>query len=247
MSTHVRDNEHNGERFVTTRWSIVLAAGQGTTRESKQALDSLCETYWPPVYAYVRRLVTSVQEAQDLTQGFFVNLLEKDAIARIDPDRGRFRTFLLAAIRNYVSNERAKARSEKRGGDSLTLSLDLDAGGSSYQIEPSHLETPEKLFERRWVLTLIDQVLDGLKMELAAAGKELQFETLKEGLLGQMTEEDYLEAADKLDITATGARQAAYRMRKRYRDLFRQEVARTVADDADVDHEIGRLLQTLSE
>lgn len=237
----------HGQRFVTTRWSIVLAAGQAVSQESQGALESLCETYWLPVYAYVRRVVARVEDAQDLTQGFFAQLLEKEAIAKADPERGRFRAFLLTALKNFLTNERLKARAEKRGGGKLALSLDFDSGESRCLIEPSHELTPERLFERRWVLTLLDLVLDQLRIELVEEGKEPHFETFKAALTGEMANADYEEAAEALGMTAAGAKQAAYRLRKRYRELFRLEVARTVADDADVDDEIGRLLESLSE
>ena len=234
------------QQFATTRWSIVLAAGQSVSPESRRALESLCEAYWFPVYAYVRRLVARVEDAQDLTQGFFTHLLDKDAIAKANPDRGRFRAFLLTALKNFFANEWHKDHAEKRGGGQRALSLDFDSGESRYQIEPAHELTPEKLFERRWVLTLLDQVLNSLKMELAHAGKESQFEQLKAAIVGEMASTDYERAAAALGITSAAAKQAAYRMRKRYRELFRQEVARTVEDDSEVDDEIGRLLETLN-
>lgn len=225
----------------------MLAAGRAVSLESRRALESLCETYWFPVYAYVRRVVARVEDAQDLTQGFFAHLIEKDAIATANPERGRFRAFLLTALKNFLVNERHKARAEKRGGGKAALSLDFESGESRYSVEPSHELTPEKLFERRWVLTLLDQVLECLRTELAEAGKEPHFETLKAALTGEMTGADYEQAAEALGITAAAAKQAAYRMRKRYRELFRLEVASTVADDSEVDDEIGRLLETLSE
>jgi|CXWL01.1.fsa_nt_gi RNA polymerase sigma-70 factor (ECF subfamily) len=244
--SHQNPSGGHAQRFATTRWSIVLAAGDAVSRESRGALESLCETYWFPVYTYVRRVVASVEDAQDLTQAFFAHLLEKDVIAKADPERGRFRAFVLTALKNFLANQRHKVRAEKRGGGKAVLSLDFDSGESRYQIEPSHDLTPEKLFERRWVLTLLDQVLDCLRMELAEAGKQPHFETLKGALTGEMTNADYEQAAEALGISSAAAKQAAYRMRKRYRELFRLEVARTVADDSEVDDEIGRLLETLS-
>lgn len=235
------------QRFESTRWSIVLAAGQAVSQESTRALESLCETYWLPVYAYVRRVVARVEDAQDLTQGFFTHLLEKDAIAKADPERGRFRAFLLTALKNFLVNERHKARAEKRGGGKGALSLDFDSGESRCQIEPSHELTPERLYERRWVLTLLDLVLEQLRIELAEAGKESHFEKFKAALTGEMASTEYEQVAEALGISAAAAKQAAYRMRKRYRELFRLEVARTVADDSEVDDEIGRLLESLSE
>lgn len=231
--------------FATTQWSVVVAAGNVDRHEARTALAQLCETYWYPLYAYVRRRIGNVHEAQDLTQAFFSHLLEKQAIARADRDRGRFRAFLVAAFKNFLANEWEKARAEKRGGGKAPLSLDFDSGESRYQIEPSHELTPETLYERRWVLTLLDRVLDGLRIELAEAGKAEHFDELKGALTEQPTAADYERAAKALGISPAAAKQAAYRMRKRYRQLFRQEVARTVADEDEVDDEIGRLLATL--
>lgn len=250
MSTCDPDN-HNREmrksRFATTSWSIVLAAGRGVSHDSRLALEALCETYWLPVYAYARGLSGNVDEAEDLTQGFFAYLLEKDAIAKVTPDRGRFRTFLLTALKNFAANERDKRQAVKRGGGRYILSLDFSAGESRCQIDPSHAQTPETIFERRWVLTLLDLVLDRLRMELAETGKGTQFEMLKGVLTGEMTQRDYEQAAATLGISAAAVTQVAYRMRKRYRELFRQEVARTVDTDADIDDEIGRLLEMLNQ
>jgi len=231
--------------FATTQWSVVLAAGDVGRHEARIALAQLCETYWYPLYAYVRRRVGKVHEAQDLTQAFFSHLLEKQAIARADRSRGRFRDFLVTALKNFLANEWEKARAEKRGGGKVQLSLDFDSGESRYKIEPSHALTAEKLYERGWVLTLLDQVLEGLRIELLEAGKAEHFEQFKGALTGEATAADYQRAAEALGITPAAAKQAAYRMRKRYRRLFREEVARTVADEAEVDDEIGRLLATL--
>lgn len=225
----------------------MLAAGQAVSRESRRALESLCRAYWFPVYAYVRRHASIAEDAQDLTQGFFAHLLDKDALGKAHPERGRFRAFLLTALKNFLANERQKARAEKRGGGKAALSLDFHAGESRYQFEPFHELTPEKLFERRWVLALLDQVLSSLRTELAEEGKELHFEQLKGGIVGEMSSDGYEQAAAALGISAAAAKQAAYRLRKRYRELFRLEVARTVAEDAEVDDEIGRLLGILGE
>jgi DNA-directed RNA polymerase specialized sigma24 family protein len=231
--------------FTTTQWSVVLAAAKTNRREAQIALAQLCETYWYPLYAYVRHRVGKVDEARDLTQAFFSQLLERQTIARADRERGRFRDFLLAALKNFLSNEGDKARAEKRGGGKMPLSLDFESGESRYQIEPFHELTPEKLYERRWVLMLLDQVLESLRVELATAGKAEHFEQFKGALTDEATAADYERAAEALEISPAAAKQAAYRMRKRYRQLFREEVARTVADEAEVDVEIGRLLASL--
>ena len=233
--------------FATTQWSIVLAAGKVDDREAQDALNQLCESYWYPLYAYVRRRVENVDDAQDLTQAFFVYLLEKGAVAHADRSRGRFRAFLLTAVKNFLANEWQKEQAQKRGGQRLKLSLDFDAGESKFRLEPTHELTPEKLFERRWVTTLLDRVLERMQAELADAGKREHFEHLKAGLTGDSEAADYERAAAALRMTPAAAKQAAYRLRKRYRKLFREEVARTVADDSEVDEEIGRLLATFGE
>jgi DNA-directed RNA polymerase specialized sigma24 family protein len=231
--------------FATTQWSVVLAAGGDKGQDSHDALTQLCKTYWYPLYAYVRRRGNKSHEAQDLTQAFFSYLLEKKTIEKADRDRGRFRAFLLTALKNFLANEWEKARAEKRGGGKGQLSLDFDSGEARYPIEPSHELTAEKLYERRWVLTLLDQVLENLQIELAKAGKAEQFDQFKGALTGEATADDYERAAESLGITAAAAKQAAYRMRKRYRQLFREEVTRTVAHESEVDDEIGRLLESL--
>jgi RNA polymerase sigma-70 factor (ECF subfamily) len=233
--------------FATTHWSLVLAAGDGSGGEAQEALEQLCRIYWYPLYAYVRRRTRGVHEAQDLTQAFFFQLLEKHAIGRADRSRGRFRAFLLTALKNFLANEWEKAGAEKRGGGRSALPFDLESGEARFQIEPSHDLTAERLYERRWVLTLLDRVLDRVQEELIAAGKADHFTHFKIALTGEATDDAYGRAAEALGITPAAAKQAAYRLRKRYRELFREEVARTVADDSEVDDEINRLLTALRE
>lgn len=245
-TSEVRSAAAKGQ-FATTQWSVVLAAGDAAGRGSRDALAQLCESYWYPLYAYVRRRVGNAHEAQDLTQAFFAHVLEKQAIGAADPDRGRFRAFLVTALKNFLANQWDKARAEKRGGGRIGLSLDFESGESRYQFEPTDEITPERLFERRWILTLLDRVLESLQAELAAAGRAQQFEQLKGALTGEATAEQYEAAAEALGVSPGAAKQAAYRLRKRYRELFRAEVARTVADEAEVDDEIGRLLTNLSD
>jgi RNA polymerase sigma-70 factor (ECF subfamily) len=239
---------HHAEnrQFATTQWSIVIAAGAVEGQDFRTALTQLCESYWYPLYAYVRRQVHDVNQAQDLTQAFFASFLERRAVSKADRNRGRFRAFLLASLKNFLANQREKARAEKRGGGRAELYLDFDAGESRFQIEPAHDLTAEKLFERRWVLTLLDQVLERLRIEFIEAGKAKDFEQFKGCLTGEATADDYERAAAALKITPAAAKQAAYRMRKRYRHIFRDEVARTVANEKEIDDEIGRLLGALA-
>ena len=226
---------------------MVVAAGQMQQGVACEALSQLCQSYWYPLYAYARRRVIHVEDAQDMTQAFFAYLLEKGTVAKADRSRGRFRSFLLVSFNNFLSNQWQKAGAEKRGGHLQKLSLDFKVGESKYQIEPAHELTPEKLFERRWVTTLLDQVLERLRAELSQAGKEKQFERLKVGLAGDTQAIDYQQAALDLGMSPEAAKQAAYRLRKRYRQIFREEVARTVADESEVDEEIGRLLTALRD
>lgn len=238
-------NPPQQRHFATTQWSLVLVAGRGEDSASRRALASLCESYWYPLYAYIRRRVDDVHEAQDLTQAFFGHLLEKQAIAKADRTRGRFRAFLITALKNFLAGEWEKSRAAKRGGGRAAIPLDFEAGESRYRIEPADTLTPEMLYERRWILTLLDHVLDGLRGELVAAGKAEQFEQLKGMLTGEATAAQYEQAAAALGITPAAAKQAAYRLRKQYRQRFRAEVARTVAGEDEVDEEINRLLAAL--
>jgi RNA polymerase sigma-70 factor (ECF subfamily) len=235
-------NGQENSHFATTSWSLVLAAGG----RSQEALAELCQAYWYPIYAYVRRRVPDVNEAQDLTQEFFCRLLEKEAIARAQPHRGRFRAFLLTALKNFLANEWNKARAQKRGGGKTRLSFDFDSAESLIQIEPFHELTPEKLFERRWVVALVNEVLNRLQAEFAEAGKLHHFEQLKGALTGELAADEYERAGETLGITPAAAKQAAYRMRKRYREMFRREVARTTAAEEDIEDEMRRLLRNLA-
>lgn len=231
--------------FRTTHWSLIVEAGRLGSREAGEALAQLCQRYWYPLYAYVRRRVRDVSEAQDLTQEFFARLLEKNVLAAASRERGRFRSFLLAAMKNFLANEWDKAKAEKRGGGRAPLSLALDTAESRLNLEPAHDLTPEKLYERQWALTLLDLVVERLATECAAAGKERQFELLKSALTGDRAAIDYPAAAGSLGMTEEAVRQAAHRLRRRYREILRDELAQTVADPADVDDEVRALFTTL--
>jgi RNA polymerase sigma factor (sigma-70 family) len=231
--------------FATTHWSLVLrAAGQREDPQVDRALASLCQRYWLPLYVFARRRVADAHEAQDLTQAFFARLLEQNGLASASPERGRFRSFLLASMKNFLANEWDRARAKKRGGGRGHLSLDWEAGESQLGLEPSHNLTPERLFDRQWTLTLLEHVISRLRAEFVTAGKEEQFDLLKGALVGDRSQ-PYLEIAGALQMTDTAARQAAHRLRKRYRELLQDEVAQTVAKPDDVDEEIRRLFETL--
>lgn len=233
--------------FVTTHWSLVLAAGRRAQPDADQALASLCQSYWFPLYAYVRRRTADVHEAQDLVQGFFTRLLEKDLLAVADPERGRFRAFLLTALKHFLANEWSKEQAQKRGGGQVALALDFDSGESRYSLEPAHDLTAERLYEKQWVLTLLDRVLASLRAECQAAGKEAQFQLLKPFLGGGRGEGSYAAVARDLGMTEGAVKTAAHRLRQRYRELLRSELAQTVAHPADVDDEIRYLFTALGD
>lgn len=230
--------------FETTRWSLVLAAGHRSSPDAQAALTTLCRSYWFPLYSYVRRRVGNRDEAQDLTQAFFVQLLEKDYLAVARPERGKFRAFLLTSLKHFLSNQWDKARAQKRGGGRAAIPLDLAAGESRYCLEPMDELTPERLFERQWALTLLEQVLRRLREESVATGKERQFERLKAFVAGQSSAGAYAAAAEALGVTEGAVKVAVHRFRRRYRELLRSEIAQTVAGPADVDDEIRSLFAT---
>ncbi|HEV2972537.1 MAG TPA: sigma factor [Pirellulales bacterium] len=233
------------DEFRTTHWSLVLDAGNRASREAGAALAELCGRYWYPLYAYVRRRVKDVGEAQDLTQEFFARLLEKNVLAAASQERGRFRSFLLSAMKNFLANEWDKAKTQKRGGGRQLLPFALDTAESRLNLEPAHDLTPEKLYDRQWAMTLLELVVERLKTELAAEGKSRQFNLLKQALAGGRGAIDYTAVAGELDISEEAVRQTAHRLRRRYRELLREELAQTVADPADVDDEIRSLFTTL--
>lgn len=238
-------DSHQPEPLATTRWSIVLAAGQHALPESTKALASLCQTYWGAVYVFVRRQVGDVHEAQDLTQTFFTQLLEKNLVAVAQPARGRFRAFLLTCVKNFLHNEWDKQKAQKRGGHCAMLALDFQAHDSKCGVEPVDHATPERLFERQWALALLDDVMNQLRRESVDAGKLANFEALKAFLSRGDADTPLADVALKLGISENAAKVAAHRMRKRYRELLRAEVSQTLADPQEVDDEIQHLFAAL--
>jgi RNA polymerase sigma-70 factor (ECF subfamily) len=232
--------------FATTRWSMVLAAGQGATPESDRALAELCQHYWYPIYAYVRRRVENRDDAHDQTQEFFARLLEKGLLARAEPTRGRFRAFLLTACRNFLANAWDHGRALKRGGGRALLSLDWNAADNRYAIEPADRWTPDRLFERQWALTLLEHALSRLRSAQVAAGKGAAFARLKPFLAGTPRGTSQAEAARALGMSEGAFKVALHRLRGQYRDLLREEVAQTVPVDTEIDEEIQALLAALS-
>jgi RNA polymerase sigma-70 factor (ECF subfamily) len=233
-------------RFATTHWSIVAAARDRATPEARDALAALCSTYWYPLYAYIRRQGHTADQAQDLTQEFFARLLEKDFLGAVDPAKGKFRSFLLACCKHFLANERDRARALKRGGGRDPVSMDFEAAETRFSRESAHTLPPDKLFERRWALALLDQVLTRLRQEFHQAGKDLLFERLKAFLAGtSKSSASYPRVAEELGMSEGALKVAVHRLRRRYRELLREEIARTLDDPDQVDAEICDLFAIL--
>lgn len=232
-------------QFDTTRWTIVNAVGASDSAAARHALAELCEAYWYPIYAYVRRQGHDSEDARDVTQAFFAQLLERNDLVGLDPARGRFRSFLLAATRHFVLNDAVRRRALKRGGGDLPASLDFDTAEDRYRKEPADPETPEHIFERRWALTLIDAALNGLRDEWRAAGKDAEFEALRECLMGEPPEGGYEALSRVLGSNANATRVAVHRLRRRFRQRLREAIAETVLSEEEVDDEIRHLFSVL--
>jgi len=232
--------------FLTTHWSVVLTAGSSDTTRSQGALEKLCRAYWFPLYAYVRRRGHSVEDAQDLTQEFFARVLERNWLARADQAKGRFRTFLLTAMERFLANEWDKVRALKRGGGHLNIPIQLDAAETRYGVEPVDTRTPEQAFEYRWALTLLDQVVGQLEGEFNARDQAELFATLKPCLVGDRAGQPYAELAAKLGMEEGAVKVTVHRMRQRYRELLRAEIANTVASPSEVDAEMHHLFNVLT-
>jgi RNA polymerase sigma factor (sigma-70 family) len=224
---------------------MVLSARDGNSSEAREALSALCETYWYPLYAFVRRKGHDPEAAQDLVQGFFARLLEKGDLAAVQQGNGKFRSFLMAACTNFLANQWDHERAKKRGGGRAPISIDRWAAEGRYGSEPAHTLTAERLFERQWALALLDNVLNALTAEMAQAGKTRQFEALRPALLGSAERTPYAAIAADLGVSEEAARAAAHRLRRRYRELLSEEVVRTLDDPAEVDAEIRSLFGLL--
>jgi len=232
--------------FTTTHWSVVLRAGETNSPGAAQALNQLCRAYWYPLYAFVRRKGHSPHDAQDLTQAFFARLLEKNYVAQADRERGRFRTYLLAALTHFLADEWDKARRLKRGGDRKIISFDAASAEERYRSEPVDQLDAAKLYERRWVTTLFDQVLARLEEEFCDSGKRELFDCLKSSLLAEDSVSSYAQLGARLGLTESAIKQAVHRMRLRYRELFREEIAQTVAGPGEVEDELKHVFAVLS-
>jgi len=234
-------------QFPSTHWSVVLSAGKVDWQDARNALNQLCQSYWYPVYAYIRRRVPNLHESQDLTQEFFTHLIEKSTISAADRHKGRFRTFLLTALKSFLANQWQKGQAQKRGGGQTVLSLDFPSGDARFLAGPTTEATPDWLFDREWAISLLDDVVGRLHDEYARQGKQHIFDSLKGTITAQERQRPYSQVAHELGISENAAQVAAHRLRRRYRELLRQEIAKTVAEPADIDDEIRSLIATFAE
>ncbi|MHC4529084.1 MAG: RNA polymerase sigma factor, partial [Planctomycetota bacterium] len=214
--------------FATTHWSVVLAAGDKADTRSTGALQTLCQTYWYPLYAYVRQKGYSPEDAEDLTQSFFMHLLDKDRLGRLTRDKGKFRSFLLTALNHFLVDQWKRASAQKRGGAQQIFRLDREEAETRFRQEPVDTTTAERLFEQNWAVTVLNTVFEQLQQEQVAQGKGVQFEQLKFSLTGRRSAVPYAELAEKMKLSQAALKVLVHRLRLRYRELLRQEVAHTV-------------------
>jgi len=232
--------------FPVTHWSVVLAARAGLDTEAQAALETLCRAYWYPLYTFVRRQGHTPEDAQDLTQDFFARLLEKEYLTAVDPAKGRFRSFLLTALKCFLADEYDKASAQKRGGGRILLSLDTQAAEERYQHEPVRNWMPERVFDRQWALALLEQARQRLRGEYFAAGKGDLFEKLKRYYDQGETAVAYSDTAAQLGLPENTVKSHVHRLRQRYRQLLREEITQTVSSPEDVEGEIRYLLEVVS-
>jgi len=231
--------------FVTTRWTMVLRAARADTTRARAALEDLCQAYWYPLYAYARRRGYSPHDAEDLTQGFFARILKLNSLAEVGRERGNFRAFMLAAMNHFISDEWDRASAQKRAAQ-LTISLDAEMAENRYRSEPADKLTPESLFERRWAVTLLENVVKRLRSEYEASGQGALFMELRFAITGDKNTIPYAELASRLGLKEEALRVTVHRLRQRYRRALREEIAQTVADESEVVEEMNCLCRILS-
>lgn len=238
--------ERQFRTFATTHWSVVLTAGQAGQPGAAEALAHLCQIYWFPLYAYVRRRGYAPAEAEDLTQGFFLHLLESDAVRIADRGKGRFRSFLLTSLNHYLLDAKDRARAQKRGGGSPVISIDAASAEERYQLEPPDEHSPDRLFERQWALALFDEVLRRLERAEAESGRGTIFQQLREYVALSGNGRAYAQAALELHMSEDGVKKAVQRLRRRYQQLFREEILQTLENPADLEAEIRYLCEVVA-
>jgi RNA polymerase sigma factor (sigma-70 family) len=228
-------------QFAATHWSAIVRAGGPDSHAASEALEQLCRVYWYPLYAFARRHGCSPSDAEDLTQSFFARLLEQNFIARADPEKGRFRTFLLTLFKRFLANEWHREHAQKRGGFRAVVSIDSALAESRFEAEPAHGEQPDALFERQWAMTLLDQVMDRLREEYVASGRGSLFEQLEACLIQDAAALPYADIAVRLNLTEAAIKMAMHRLRARYQAILREEIGKTVARPEDVELELQDL------
>jgi len=245
-SDYISRTRRDAGRFATTRWSVVLAAGSPNSSRHREALESLCEAYWLPVYVYLRKHGHDVHQAEDCTQGFITYLVEKRALRRADPACGRFRSFLLGTLKHFLTAERNRAEAQKRGGEHKILSLDFGDAETRYAIEPADDLSPQRLFDRHWALTVLSRTVGRLKAESDKAGKQNLFSALKVFITPEVSSVSYRDVASQLNMTEGAVKVAVHRLRRRYRELLRDEIAQTVDSEDQIDGEIQDLFAAVA-
>jgi RNA polymerase sigma factor (sigma-70 family) len=244
--TDTKSTPADTSRFATTHWSLVLAAGSPESTRYQEALEILCQTYWYPLYAFLRKRGHDVHKTEDHIQSFLAYIIEKCALGRADRNRGKFRSFLVASLRNFLNNEWDHAHSKKRGGHKRILSLDTMTAEARYALEPVDRLSPDKLFERSWALTILDKAMTRLQSELTDKNKGDLFNHLKTYMTADRDTVPYQATAQTLGMTETAVKVAVHRLRKRYRELLRDEIAQTVSEEMHIDEEIGNLFSALA-
>src|SRR5437773_6558510 len=232
--------------FATTHWTVGLAAGRGSSHQADVALEELCRTYWYPLYVFVRRQTSTREDAEDLTQAFFARFLEKNYLEKLNSEKGKFRAFLLASLKHFLANEWDRANRQKRGGGQTALSLDWQDADTRYQIDPADNLSPDKLYDRAWAVTLLERVITRLRQEGDAGGKGRLFEQLKPFLMIGKSAIPYAQAAAALGLTEGAVRVQVHRLRRRYRELLREEIAQTLADPAQAGEEMQALFSAFA-
>jgi RNA polymerase sigma factor (sigma-70 family) len=245
-STHTPAPQALPGWFATTHWSVVLSAGGSDTPRAQEALARLCQVYWYPLYAYVRRRGYGPEDAQDLTQEFFARLLAHKWVGSADPQKGRFRSFLLTAMNHFLADEWDRLKAQKRGGGGRVLPLEVETAETRFQLEPADPLTPEKIYERRWAQTLLETVFEQLRQAYEAEGKAALFAELKGGLAQARAALPYAELAARLKLSEGALRVAMHRLRQRYREVLRAEIAHTVNEPGEVEEELRYLFRVLS-
>ena len=248
MTNSTRERDAGKPRiFATTLWSVVTTAGHGAPEPAQKALETLCRAYWYPIYVYIRRKGHEPDEAEDLTQEFFAQLIAKEHVRLADRTKGKFRTFLLAMLDYFLAREWSRAHRQKRGGQFQFTSFDQPPPEERYRMQPADHDTPEKKFMRQWALTVLKQAMNALQTECDANGKTLLFQEAKNLLSGERDGAAYAQISQRLGLAEGAARVAVHRLRQRYGELLRREVAQTVAGDDEVDAELRYLVQALTQ